>query len=225
MKILLINGSPKKDKSDVLKPTLAFLNGMNEIEKQDIEVINTVDLNVQYCRGCLSCLYGSDCPVPDDMPSVLDKIKQSDLVLFSYPLYCYGMPASLKAVIDRILPLCTIKMIKSGDRYVHEEKGEGIKARFMMICGCGFPNSKQNFEPVIEQFRLLFPKRNVIITVPEAPMFGVSEALSITKPKLEKFTEAGKDFAKTGKISDDLIKQICSPMMPEDEYAKTVNGL
>lgn len=56
-------------------------------------------------------------------------------------------------------------------------------------------------------------------------MFGVSEALSITKPKLEKFTEAGKDFAKTGKISDNLMEQICSPMMPEDEYAKTVNGL
>lgn len=39
------------------------------------------------------------------MKEILEEILGSDLLLLSFPLYCYGMPAPLKAVIDRTLPL------------------------------------------------------------------------------------------------------------------------
>ncbi len=39
------------------------------------------------------------------MKALLDEVLESDLLLFSYPLYCYGMPASLKAFADRTMPL------------------------------------------------------------------------------------------------------------------------
>ena len=46
-------------------------------------------------------------------------ILNSDLLLFSFPLYCYGMPASLKALMDRTLPLSNMAMQKVGDRCEH----------------------------------------------------------------------------------------------------------
>lgn len=39
------------------------------------------------------------------MRALLDAMLASDLLLFSFPLYSYGMPAMLKNLIDRMLPL------------------------------------------------------------------------------------------------------------------------
>ena len=93
-----------------------------------------------------------------------------------------------------------------------------------MICGCGFPNSKHNFESAVNQFKLCFPNNHTIITVPESPMFNVPEAKVVTVPRLEKIKEVGKQFAESFIISDDLIKEITSPMIPEEQYAEIVNG-
>ena len=48
MKILLINGSPKRDKSDALKMTRAFLDGMNEYEKQEIVLLDMIRLEEEF---------------------------------------------------------------------------------------------------------------------------------------------------------------------------------
>ena len=92
-----------------------------------------------------------------------------------------------------------------------------------MICGCGFPNSKQNFEPAVTQFRLMFPDRNTVITVPENPMFNAPEAAEVTVPRLSLVRQAGRQYAETGGINNDLLTEICSPMIPEDVYAEICN--
>ena len=93
-----------------------------------------------------------------------------------------------------------------------------------MICGCGFPNSKKNFEPAVMQFKLSFPSGHTILTVPESPMFNVPEADIVTKPRLELVREAGRQYAVTGGIPADLLAQIGSPMIPEETYAAIANG-
>lgn len=167
---------------------------------------------------------GGNCIHKDDMKGILEKILQSDLLIFSYPLYCYGMPAPLKALIDRTMPLSSMAMQKVEGRYAHVSQADVSRLKYVMICGCGFPNSRQNFEPAVAQFKLCFPINHTIITVPESPMFNVLEAELVTKPRLELIRQAGNQYAKTGKIESDLMAKITSPMIPEDEYAKIVNG-
>ena len=74
------------------------------------------------------------------------------------------------------------------------------------------------------QFKLMFPNNHTIITVPESSMFNVPEATEVTVPRLELVKQAGKQYAETGKIDDDLLAEICSPMIPEDVYASICNG-
>lgn len=225
MKILVFNGSPKKENSDTMHITRAFLDGMSEAAPQDIHIIDVIDKNIEYCTGCFSCmLNGGDCIHNDDMKGILEEILQSDLLVFSFPLYSYGMPAPLKALLDRTLPLSSMAMKKVGDRYEHVGRADYSRLKYLMICGCGFPNSKQNFEPAVAQFKLCFRGDNTIITVPESPMFNSPEAKIVTAPRLEKVKAAGYEYAKTGAIDKDLIGEICSPMIPEEEYAKIVNS-
>lgn len=80
------------------------------------------------------------------------------------------MPAPLKALIDRTLPLSSISMKKVDGHYEHVGQRDYSKLRYVMICGCGFPNSENNFEPAVMQFKRMFRGDNTVITVAEAPM-------------------------------------------------------
>ena len=117
MKILVLNGSPKRDKSDTMHITRAFLDGMNEVNENEIKTINVIDKHIEYCTGCFACMRnGGDCIYHDDMKEILEEILISDLLIWSYPLYCYGMPAPLKALLDRTLPLSGMAMQKVGTK-------------------------------------------------------------------------------------------------------------
>ncbi len=225
MKILVLNGSPKREKSDTMHITRAFLEGMNGSATQDIKTVHVIDKHIKYCTGCFSCMQnGGTCIHNDDMRDILTEILNSDLLLFSFPLYCYGMPAPLKCLLDRTLPLTSMAMRKVGDRYAHVGQADVSHLRFLMICGCGFPNSQHNFEPAVAQFRLCFPGDPTIITVPESPMFNAPEAVSVTAPRLALVEQAGTQYAGTGTIDPVLLTEIGSPMIPEETYVAIVNG-
>jgi multimeric flavodoxin WrbA len=225
MKILALNGSPKRDRSDTMHITRAFLEGMQETATQDIHVIDVIDRHIEYCTGCFACKRnGGTCIHNDDMKAILNEILESDLLLFSFPLYSYGMPAPLKALLDRTMPLSSMAMKKVGDRYEHVGQADFSRLRYMMICGCGFPNSKHNFEPAVAQFKQCFPCNHTIITIPESPMFNAPEAKIVTEPRLELVRQAGKQFAETGEINTALLAEIGSPMIPDEQYAAIVNG-
>ena len=225
MKILVFNGSPKRDKSDTMYITRAFLDGMNESGTQNVHIIDVINKHIKYCTGCFACKRnGGTCIHDDDMRGILEEILESDLLLFSFPLYSYGMPAPLKALLDRTMPLSSMAMQKVGDRYEHVGQADFSHLRYLMICGCGFPNSRHNFEPAVLQFKLCFPCGHTIITVPESPMFNAPEADVVTKPRLDLVRKAGEQYARTGEIEESLLAEIGSPMIPEEQYAAIVNG-
>lgn len=117
MKILVFNGSPKKEKSDTMHITRAFLAGMNELAPQEVQTVEVADRSIAFCRGCFACKYnGGHCRIDDDMGEILKQMLASDLLLFSFPLYCYGMPAMLKNLIDRTLPLSSMASAGGGGR-------------------------------------------------------------------------------------------------------------
>ena len=225
MKILVFNGSPKRGGSDTMRITNGFLEGMKEAGAQDIHIIHTIDKHIEYCSGCFACMRnGGECVHSDDMRGILEEILDSDLLIWSFPLYCYGMPASMKALLDRTLPLSSMAMQKVGERYEHVAQADFSRLRYVMICGCGFPNSEHNFEPAVAQFKLCFPGGHTIITVPESPMFNAPQADIVTVPRLAQVKEAGRQYALSGDIPAKLMSTICSPMIPDEEYAKIVNA-
>ena len=149
--------------------TRAFLAGMKEAAAQEIHTIDVIDKQIAFCRGCFACKYnGGRCVIDDDMREILEQMLESDLLLFSFPLYCYGMPAMLKNLIDRMLPLSSMAMAEVNGRYVHVGQRDYSHLQYLMICGCGFPNSRRNFEPAVRQFELAAKNKSEKIACLEA---------------------------------------------------------
>ena len=225
MKILVLNGSPKRGKSDTLCVTRAFLDGMNEVTENEIGIIDVIDRHIEFCTGCFVCKKnGGTCIFNDDMKELLKEYLESDLIVYSFPLHSFGMPAPLKSFVDRLMPLSAMTMVYEEERYKHVAQTDFERLHYLMICGCGYPNSKNNFEGVVRQFELKFPHNSTIVTVPETPMFNIPQAQPFTAPRLAQFRKAGAEYANGLALSKETLKEITSPMIPEEIYAKFANG-
>lgn len=55
MKVLVLNGSPKRESSDTMHITRAFLKGMASTAPLDAETLHVADLRIQPCSGCFAC--------------------------------------------------------------------------------------------------------------------------------------------------------------------------
>ncbi len=225
MKILVLNGSPKREKSDTMHMTRAFLDGMQEAAPQEIHIIHAVDRHIEYCTGCFACMHnGGTCIHDDDMRPILEEILESDLLILSFPLYCYGMPSHLKAVLDRTIPLIKMKMTEESDGTVrHEALADFSKIRTLVICGCGFPDWNGNFEALRIQCRNCFRAPDMVC-VPEAPLLNVPEAAPAADPLLARFERAGEEYAASGTLSAGTVAELERPMIPKETYLRIVNG-
>ena len=226
MKVLVLNGSPKRDKSDTMHMTRAFLDGMNAACENEIKILHVIDSHIEYCTGCFVCKYnGGSCVIDDDMKEILEEYIASDLVIYNFPLYSYGMPAALKNLVDRLMPLSGWSMKREDDgKYGHTAQKGFSQHHYLMMCGCGYPNSKHNFEGAVRSFELKVPENSTIITVPESPMFNIPQAAQFVAPRLDALERAGREYAQDFTISDELMREICSPMIPEEIYAQFANG-
>ena len=117
MNVLVLNGSPKK-KSDTFRLTNAFLKGLNKTKEHEVNIIHVMEKDIAPCRGCFGCWQKLDghCVIQDDQNDILDLYRRADVVIWSFPLYCYGMPSHLKAVLDRTIPLVKMDMVPLSSR-------------------------------------------------------------------------------------------------------------
>ena len=225
MKILVLNGSPKK-KSDTFRLTEAFLRGMNKAGDHEVNVINVIEKNIAPCMGCFGCWEQGKghCVIEDDQNAILDLYVKADLIIWSFPLYCYSMPSHLKALLDRTIPLVKMDMVEEADGTVrHEALADFSKMHTLVICGCGFPDWDGNFDSLRLMCKTCFRDPDMVC-VPEAPLMNVPKAAIVADPLLERFEKAGEEYALSLTLSAETVRELETPMIPKEEYIRNVNG-
>lgn len=225
MKILVLNGSPK-EKSDTFRLTEAFLKGMNREDQHEVRIIDVIEKKIAPCRGCFGCWQRGDghCVIDDDQNIILDAYRSADVIIWSFPLYCYGMPSHLKAVLDRTIPLLRMKMVREHDGTVrHEGLVDFSRIHTLVICGCGFPHWEGNFDSLKLLCKNCFGEPDMVC-VPETPLLNVPQAAIVADPLLEKFQRAGEEYAAALRLSPETVAALETPMIPAEEYIRNVNG-
>lgn len=106
MKILVFESSGnKKGSSNLLADE--FIRGAKE-KGNIITEIDVLRGDIRPCLGCNHCGMNGSCVQKDDYENKLkDLIKETDMIVFTMPVYYYNWPAQLKTVIDRFYSFTT----------------------------------------------------------------------------------------------------------------------
>ncbi len=70
----------------------------------DFEYVFLKDYHLENCRGCCLCFNKGEeyCPLQDDRDLLIQKIDESDGVIFATPNYAFQVAAPMKTLIDRL---------------------------------------------------------------------------------------------------------------------------
>lgn len=225
MKILVINGSPRGKRSNTLRLTESFIQGMTSARSDiEIEYINLTEKKIEPCLGCFSCWSTTPgrCVIKDDVRDVTIKAYSADLVIYSFPLFYYSLPAKLKAFVERQLPTSAPYMTGQSDYFVnggHPPRFSPLP-KIMLISTCGFYPISKSYDAVRAQFNMIYGDDGYDeIFVGEGELFAKTIAKRRCDARLEAIAKAGAEYAETGKISEGTHAVITSHIFPPDMYA------
>lgn len=94
MKILGISGSPRKNGN-----TEKMINHISK--DNSLNMIRLYDLNIRPCTACEGCSKMGKCVIKDDMVNIIEKVKESDVLILGSPIYWWNVTAPFKAFMDR----------------------------------------------------------------------------------------------------------------------------
>lgn len=105
MKVLAINGSPRKNGN-----TAALLKqAMDDAKSQGAETRQIGLYSMNY-KGCISCFYCKRkdkphgiCAVRDDLTPILAELKETDILLLGSPIYYDNITSGMAAFLERFL--------------------------------------------------------------------------------------------------------------------------
>jgi len=103
MKILIINGSPRKNGTidSLLKSVAEGISG-----KHDIEYIYIYDHNIRPCTACMKCRTTGSCILPEDGGHRIgNKLREADALVIGTPVHWGNMSSQLKIFFDRNVPV------------------------------------------------------------------------------------------------------------------------
>jgi len=100
IKVLAFAGSPRRhgNSETLLDWVLAAMEREPDVA---VEKVVIVDADVNPCRGCNACEKLNACVQRDGMDILHDKIIDADVIILTSPIFCMGICAQVKALIDR----------------------------------------------------------------------------------------------------------------------------
>jgi multimeric flavodoxin WrbA len=138
VKVLALLGSPRRE-GNTAKLLREVLKGVEE-EGGEIEEIPVTARNIQPCGEIFDCIENNGvCPIQDDMVEIYEKLKETNVVIVATPIMNLGIPAKLKALMDRCQTFWVRKYVMKNS-FISPEKKKRRKGLF--VCTAGLNWSK-----------------------------------------------------------------------------------
>lgn len=102
MKVTAFIGSGRKGHS--YHATEKFLQNLQSLGNVEYEMVRLCEYNIGICKGCRICFDKGEelCPFKDDRDVLIEKMKNSDGVIFASPNYSFQVSALMKIFLDRL---------------------------------------------------------------------------------------------------------------------------
>ena len=105
MKAVIIKGSYHRDGHIALLAD-NFVKGLTTNPNVEVQIIDLLDVNIEFCRGCLNCQKNESrdigvCSIKDGTEHIMREMLDSDLLVLASPIYILGPTALMKRFIER----------------------------------------------------------------------------------------------------------------------------
>ena len=226
MKVLAILGSHRPDKSNTGVILIEFLKGASS-QGANVETIYLKEKNINFCIGCNTCWMETPgvCIFKDDMPELLDKVIECDILVYATPLYNYNMTSLLKSFQERLHPLIDPHLVKNGETYRHPQRYEKSR-KMVLISTCGLPEISY-FEGLRQIFRQIERSSRMPLIgellVPAAELLKKRSLQEKIEVVLQAAYRAGIEVVSEGKVSKEVEDQIQKSPLTPDENAEMAN--
>ncbi|MGD8293259.1 MAG: flavodoxin family protein, partial [Desulfobacterales bacterium] len=224
MKILALNSSPRtggESKTELMLNSL--VEGMREAAAE-VEVVDLRRKKLKNCSGCFSCWTKSPgiCIHKDDMTMELyPKWLASELVVYASPLYHFTVNATMKAFIERTLPVLEPFFLRHNGRTHHPLRVKPPKMAILSVAG--FPEISV-FDQLSSWVNFIFgsdnPGKSALVAEIYRPM---AEALTTPYFKekaadiLDATKQAGRELATSLAVKEETLAQVTQPMVEDSE--------
>lgn len=224
MNILVINGSPKAEKSNTYQLTSAFLRGIKQ-KAEDVQIreCTVCRMDIKPCLGCFSCWSRTPgkCCIEDDMAQVIQDLLWADITIWSFPLYYFTVPGALKNLIDRQLPM-NLPFMEEQEGQVgnggHPSRYDMSGKRTVVISTCGFYTAEGNYDGVCSLFdHHCGPENYTAIFCGQGELFRVPELSAVTGDYLSCVEQAGAEYIDGG-ISEKSRERLSKLLLPRDTF-------
>ena len=107
-KILVISTSMRNNSNtDILADE--FIRGARS-SGHEVEKISLKNKKINFCIGCDACQNTQRCVFQDDASKIVEKMHETDVIVFAAPVYFGGVSGQMQTLLDRTYPLFPWKL-------------------------------------------------------------------------------------------------------------------
>ncbi len=182
MKILAVNGSPRKNWNTAVLLRKA-LEG-SKSKGAETEFIHLYDLNFKGCQSCFACKmiggksYGK-CARKDDITSILERVNDCDGIILGSPVYLGAVTGAMRSFLERLVFPYLVY--------------DSVSTLFPRKINTGFIYTMNMTETALQSGRWGFDKQASETELFLKRIFGASESLMVTDTY--QFDDYSKVFA------------------------------
>lgn len=229
MKVLALNSSPRSDSQSKTQLLLGHLvQGMREAGA-DVTMVDLREKTVRNCMGCFACWTKTPgtCVIKDDMTNELYPLwLRSDLVIYASPLYHFGLNATMRAFIERTLPVLEPFFLEKDGATAHPHRHPPRKTVVLSVAG--FPE-KSVFDQLSSWVNYLFGRTGSLVAEIYRPC-GEILTTPFVKAKagevFEALQQAGREIVAGLAVSQETLSRITQPLTDDDAgFMRTIGNL
>lgn len=227
-KAVAFNCSPKAEKSNTAQLLNPFLDGLKEAGCE-VDLFYTEKMEINPCSGRFICWTKTpgECKWNDDMEQVYSKTADSNIWVFSTPVYVDGVTGQMKTLIDRFIPLVKPFFELRDDHCRHPPRKELEDSKLVLISTCGFWEM-DNFDPLITHMKAFCKNSGAEFAgALLRPHGGALKKMKEMGMELDDIFEAARDagrqLVEDGEISEETLQTVGKELMPKENYVEMAN--
>ena len=230
MKITIFNSSPRTDRGNTHAIASEFMAGARDTGAE-VDNVFLARCTIKPCQGCFACwkVTPGVCCIKDDVAPLLDKLRNSDVVVFATPLYVDNVSGIMKLFMDRLIPLADPHFHKDEHGECrHPPRNPQHIPKIVVISNSGFPEQSH-----FQVLRLLFRRiaANLHAEVVGEIYRGAGEMFSsrnplasiLLRPYRKLLRQAGRELVRTGRISNETTAALEKPLIADSQYIRGAN--